>query len=402
MKELKTKIEIMLPLLNEKQRRIYLASEAQSYGYGGISEISRISGVSRTTITQGQKEIETGDEILYDSGRVRREGGGRKKITESQAGIEKAVLDAVEAHTLGNPESALLYTNLSLRNIQTELEKQEYSISPPSISEILRENEYSLQGDKKDLYNGEPHPDRNEQFEYINKTCSEAHKAGNPVISIDTKKKENIGNFKNNGREYHKKGEAPKVLDHDFPIPELGKAAPYGVYDVFKNSGFVNVGLSADTAQFAVNSIRKWWEIKGQNDYSDCDEIVITADCGGSNGYRTRLWKTELQNLADELNKKITVVHYPPGTSKWNKIEHRLFSFVSMNWRGRPLESLAVIVSLIGSTKTSKGLTVDCVVDDNIYQKGIVVSDELLNSVNISKHEFHGDWNYSIFPEHIQ
>jgi transposase len=393
------KIKRLLPLLDEKQKRIYLATEAEALGHGVISQVSRITGVSRTTITQGKKEIERNDKIILDVNRVRRKGGGRKKIGEIHTEIEREVLEAVEAHTLGSPESALLYTNLSLRNIQAEVGREGIEVSAPTIAKILRENDYSLQGDKKDLYNGEPHPDRNEQFEYINEICEQAGQKGNPVISIDTKKKENIGNFKNNGQEYHKKGEAPKVFDHDFPIKELGKAAPYGVYDVFKNSGFVNVGLSADTAEFAVNSIRKWWEIKGQVDYLDCDEIVITADCGGSNGYRTRLWKAELQNLANELDKKLTVVHYPPGTSKWNKIEHRMFSFISMNWRGRPLESIALIVSLIGSTKNSKGLTVDCVIDNNTYQKGIQVSDEIFESVNILKHNFHGEWNYSILPK---
>jgi len=400
---LKERIETVLPTLNEKQRRIYLASEAMTAGYGGVTRIHEITGVSRSAIQDGIREIKSSDEIIVDKGRIRRMGGGRKKIIESQPEITNQILDIVEAHTKGDPESVLRYTSKSLRNIAGEVNKpdpENPKVSPMTVGSILRENEYTLQSNRKEISGSEVHPDRDSQFEYISKQCKEAIKDGKPVLSIDAKKKENIGNFKNNGVEYHKKGESVKVLDHDFPIKELGKATPYGIYNIFKNEGFVNVGISSDTSEFAVNSIRKWWEIKGQSDYCDSDEIIITADSGGSNGNRNRLWKTELQNLADELGKKITVLHYPAGTSKWNKIEHRLFSFISRNWRGRPLGSLAVIVSLIGSTKTSKGLTVDCIVDGNSYEKGIKISDSELDSVNIYKHLFHGDWNYTIFPRH--
>ena len=398
---IKQRIETVVPTLNEKQRRIYLASEAMAAGRGGVTRIHEITGVSRSAIHDGIREIESNDEIMREKDRIRRAGGGRKKIIERQPEIASQILGIVEAHTKGDPESVLTYTSKSLRNIAGEVNKSDPEnpkVCPMTVGSILRENDYTLQSNKKEISGAEVHPDRDSQFEYINSQCKEAQKAGNPVLSIDAKKKENIGNFKNNGVEYHKKGEGTKVSDHDFPTKELGKATPYGVYDIFKNKGFVNVGISSDTSEFAVNSIRKWWEIKGQFDYCDSDEIVITADSGGSNGNRNRLWKTELQNLADDLDKKITVLHYPAGTSKWNKIEHRLFSFISRNWRGRPLDSLAVIVSLIGSTKTSKGLTVDCVVDSNSYEKGIKVSDDALDAVNIFKHLFHGDWNYTIFP----
>ena len=400
---LKQRIETVLPTLNEKQRRIYLASEAMTSGYGGVTRIHEITGVSRSAIHGGIREIKSNDEIIADKDKIRRAGGGRKKVIETKPEIASQILEIVESHTKGDPERALIWTSKSLRNIAGEINKSDPEnpkISRMTVGNILQENEYTLQSNKKEISGTESHPDRNSQFEYINYQCKEAEKTGTPVLSIDAKKKEKIGNFENNGVEYHKKGEAPKVLDHDFPIKELGKATPYGVYDIFKNEGFVNVGISSDTSEFAVNSIRKWWEIKGQFEYAHSDEIIITADSGGSNGCRNRLWKTELQNLANELDKKITVLHYPAGTSKWNKIEHRLFSFISRNWRGRPLDSLAVIVSLIGSTKTSKGLTVDCIVDANSYEKGIKVSDKELDNVNIYNHLFHGDWNYTIFPHY--
>jgi hypothetical protein len=258
-----------------------------------------------------------------------------------------------------------------------------------------------LQANRKDLPIQKHHPDRNEQFEYINEQAKIFFLNGAPVISIDAKKKELVGNFKNQGGEYYKAGEAEKVYDHDFPIQELGKATPYGVYDIFKNAGFVNVGVSNDTAEFAVESIRKWWMMTGKERYSNAEEIMITADSGGSNGYRVRLWKAEIQRLANEIHKKITVLHFPPGTSKWNKIEHRLFSFISKNWRGKPLISLAVIVNLISATKTEKGLKVDCVYDEKEYKKGIEVTEEEFDALNIRQHAFHGEWNYTIMPHGI-
>jgi hypothetical protein len=268
-----------------------------------------------------------------------------------------------------------------------------------TIAKELRKQEYTLQGNRKDISIVASHPDRNAQFEYINRQCGLFHLKGYPVLSVDAKKKENIGNFKNSGQEYRKKGKAQKVLDHDFPLSELGKATPYGVYEIFRDAGFVNVGISKDTAEFSVESIRKWWNLKGNESYPKARELLITADCGGSNGYRVRLWKAELQILANELKKKITVLHFPPGTSKWNKIEHRLFSFISKNWRGQPLLSMAVIVNLIGSTKTKTGLSVDCVVDGGVYEKGVEVSDEEFKAIKIKPHKFHGEWNYTILPQ---
>jgi hypothetical protein len=293
----------------------------------------------------------------------------------------------------------LTWCSKSLRHIEVALKNEGFDVSYVTIAKILREEGYSLHANRKELAIAKGHPDRNEQFEYINKQTGLFFAKNAPVLSRDAKKKENIGNFKNNGSEYHKKGEAPKVLDHDFPIKELGKATPYGIYDIFKNEGFVSVGVSKDTAEFAVESIRKWWKIVGSKNYPSAKEMLLTADSGGSNGYRVRLWKAELQIMANELNKKITVVHFPPGTSKWNKIEHRLFSFISKNWRGQPLISMAVIVNLIGSTITANGLKVDCVVDEGEYQRGVEVSDEEYNSIVIKPHKFHGEWNYTILPQ---
>ena len=291
----------------------------------------------------------------------------------------------------------LLWTSKSVRNLSSALDDNGYKASHVLVSSLLKYMGYTLQADRKDITINSQHPDRNAQFEYINEQAKLFYLKGAPVLSIDAKKKEKIGNFANKGREYHKKGKGPKVLDHDFPIKELGKAAPFGVYDIFKNHGFVSVGVSSDTAQFAVATVRKWWSIVGCKKYPKAKEMLITADSGGSNGYRVRLWKAELQILADELGIKITVLHFPPGTSKWNKIEHRLFSFISKNWRGRPLVSLALIVNLIGSTKIG-GNKVDCVIDKSKYEKGIEISDEEYAAIKIKHHKFHGEWNYTIKP----
>lgn len=396
---IKKKIETIIKILDEKQRRLVLAAEAKSLGYGGIKLISELSGVSRRTITRGIKEIENEDKNVFNTERCRKKGGGRKTIEETQPGIKKAIEQILEAHTKGDPETPLIWTSKSLRHLEAELKEIGFTIDHATIARLLKELGYSLQGNRKELAIKEQHPDRNAQFEYINKMTKLFFIKGIPVLSIDAKKKENIGNFKNNGKEYHKKGSATKVLDHDFPISELGKATPYGVYDIFKNHGFVNVGLSSDTAEFAVESLRKWQSIVGAQQYPNAKEIMITADCGGSNSYRTRLWKMQLQILANELRKKITVLHFPPGTSKWNKIEHRLFSFISMNWRGQPLISEAVIVDLIASTKTDTGLKVDCVIDKNLYPRGIKVLDEDFDAINIKPHKFHGEWNYTISPQ---
>jgi len=399
---LKIRIETMLPILDERQRRIFLATEARAIGYGGISRISAISGISRTTITQGIKEIENGH-ITQSENRCRRKGGGRKPISEIQPGIIQELENLLEGNVSGDPMKPLMWTSKSVRNLEKALKDRGYSISYSSVSEILKNLGYSLQANRKALPIQKQHPERNEQFEYINEQAKRFFLNDSPVLSIDAKKKEIVGNFKNHGEEYHKKGAAERVYDHDFPIKELGKATPYGVYDIFKNKGFVNVGISGDTSEFAVESIRKWWRMIGEDIYPDAKEIMITADSGGSNGCRVRLWKMELQRLANEIQKEITVLHFPPGTSKWNKVEHRLFSFISKNWRGKPLISLAVIVNLISSTQTEgeRGLKVDCVIDDREYKKGITVSDEEFKAINIKQHPFRGEWNYTIVPQSI-
>jgi hypothetical protein len=399
--ETKNRIATMLPILDERQRRLFLANEANAFGYGGVKAICEISGVSRVTIIQGKKEIASGNMDLLPIGRSRHPGGGRKPKASQSDGLIDTLHKIVEPHIKGDPMTFLTWCSKSLRNIEKEMKKQGYDISYLTISHLLRSEGYSLQASRKDQSIKKNDPDRDAQFEYINKQAGIFSLKKAPVLSIDAKKKENIGNYKNNGCEYYKKGTAPKVSDHDFPTEELGKAIPYGVYDIFKNEGFVNVGVSNDTAEFAVESIRKWWKLVGRTIYADSNEILLTADCGGSNGYRVRLWKAELQILANELEKKITVVHFPPGTSKWNKIEHRLFSFISKNWRGQSLMSLAIIVSLIGSTKTSKGLKVNCIVDDGMYNRGVDITDEEFDAIRIEPHNFHGEWNYTILPQII-
>ena len=356
--------------------------------------------MSRPTLTEGVKELDNPEAKTMPRGRSRKPGAGRKTVREKNPGIMSDLEELVSAHTQGNPERTLLHTNKSLRKLAKGLEAKGYSVCHRVVGILLEELGYGLQADKKTLTVKPSHPDRNEQFEYINTETTKAIAEGTPVISIDAKKKENIGNFKNNGQTYQPHKTPIEVLDHDFPIPEFGKATPYGIYNIFKNQGFVNVGLSADTATFAVESIRRWWHAEGMADYSNAAEVVITADCGGSNGYRNRLWKCELQRFANEINKTIRVLHYPPGTSKWNKIEHRLFSFISINWQGIPLISVALILSLIGATTTEKGLAVTCVLDENTYVTGKKVSDEELSDVNIICDKFHGDWNYKILPCH--
>jgi hypothetical protein len=388
----------ILPLLDERQRRLYLANEAKSLGYGGISKVSKISGVSRVTITLGMTEISQEGYQPKAETRCRKKGGGRKPIEAKEPDFLRDLENLIEPHTKGDPASPLRWVSKSTRNLETTLKGMGHDVSDTTISEKLKSQGFSLQSNKKDLSIALSHPDRNAQFEYINNLARQYMDETQPVISIDAKKKEKIGNFQNNGAEYSQKNNPVKVLDHDFPIKELGKATPYGVYDIMNNAGFVNVGISSDTAEFAVESIRKWWNKIGQKLYPKANTIYITADSGGSNGVRSKLWKVKLQELATETGLKLRVSHFPPGTSKWNKIEHRLFSFISKNWRGVPLISLAVIVSLIGATTTTTGLTVECIVDYNEYQKGIEVSEEELSKVNIIRDEFHGDWNYSIMP----
>lgn len=388
----------MLPLLDEKQRRLYLANEAKALGHGGITQVSRVSGVSRVTITRGLSEIQPGS-TLAPAPRCRRPGGGRKRLDAKHPGLLGELQALLEPHTKGDPMNPLVWSSKSTRALEAALREKGYSISDTTVAERLKSLGYSLQANKKDLALTPCHPDRDAQFEHINATAKAHMAAGNPVISIDAKKKEIIGNFKNHGAEYARKKTPVKVFDHDFPIPELGKATPYGVYDVMKNAGFVSVGVSGDTAEFAVASIRRWWLEMGREAYPSATRLYITADSGGSNGSRVRLWKVKLQELSNALGLTLQVSHFPSGTSKWNKIEHRLFSFVSKNWRGKPLVSLAVIVNLIAATRTKAGLTVKCVVDYGTYPKGVTVPKREMEELNIQHDDFHGEWNYSIAPK---
>jgi hypothetical protein len=384
-------------LYNEQQRRIFAASEARVIGYGGISMLSRITGLDREAISRGLKEINSSEN--NDTSRIRKIGGGRKKIEEIMPEIKDKLEEIMNSSTCGSPESALKWTKKSLHNIEDELKEMGYIVSHTTVYRLLSELDYSMQGNQKSIEGNSQHPDRNDQFENINKKVKEFQDKGQPVISVDTKKKELIGKFKNNGKEYCKKGQPTKVNVHDFEDKKKGSVRPYGVYDIKNNQGWVNVGTDKDTAMFAVESIRRWWYNLGKENYPHATQILITADGGGSNGSRTRLWKYELQKLATELDLDITVCHYPPGTSKWNAIEHRMFSYISQNWRGRPLESHEVIINLIASTTTKKGLKIKCAIDDNKYEKGIKISDEQMELININADSVLGNWNYTIKPQ---
>lgn len=393
-KRIRLKLAGVLPFLNEKQRRILAAAEARSYGYGGVKLMAEITGLCRDTIYRGVQDLE-GSEV---SDRIRNKGGGRKRLTDNYPELLSALNSLIEPSTRGDPESPLRWTCKSTRNISQSLNQLGYEISFKSVANILHELEYSLQSNKKTSEGKADHPDRNEQFEYIDKLAKRLLRKNNPVISVDTKKKELIGDYKNNGKEWRKKGDPIEVLSHDFPDPEVPKAVPYGVYDIGSNAGWVNVGISADTAEFAVESIWQWWKHMGKKKYEDAPCILICADAGGSNGYRLHLWKRELQKFSDKTLFEITVAHFPPGTSKWNKIEHRLFSYISTNWRGHPLTDYQTVVNLIAATKTSTGLTVKARLDKREYKKGIKVSKKEMQNLNIAPHKFHGEWNYTIRP----
>ena len=397
--QLRKKYQILLPHLDEKSARLFLASEAKSMGRGAKVKVAKLAGVSRTRINKGIAELESSvkPSISERRKKTRKPGGGRKAHKESQPGVTEALERIVNPHTLGDPMNPLLWTSKSWRKIQTELKKQGFEIGHVTIGEILKSKDYSLQGNKKTNEGGAV-ADRDEQFEYINKAALSFMKEGAPVISVDCKKKELIGAYKNSGVEWHKKGEAPNVKVYDFIDKDLGKAVPYGVYDMAKNQGWVSVGISKDTAEFAVNTIRTWWQQMGKEQYGLTKKLLITADGGGSNSSRSRLWKKELQLFASETGMEIKVCHFPPGTSKWNKIEHRLFSFISKNWRGKPLESLEVIVNLIASTTTEKGLKVKALADKRQYEKGLKVTDEEIKSIKLKIDKFRGDWNYNIYP----
>jgi len=393
---LRQKYDTILPFLSERQRRLYLSVEAIHFGYGGVTKVSKLSGVSRVLITKGKKELEENRSIPFE--KSRREGGGRKKKTDKYPGIKKELKKILEPHTRGEPESALLWTSKSLRKISAELKEKGYTISYRVIGEILKSEGFSLQANKK-TDEWKTHPDRNEQFLHIHQKVKSFQKGGDPVISIDAKKKELIGNFKNNGKEWHPKGQPEETKVYDFPSDAEGKVTPYGVYDITNNKGWVSVGIDKDTSEFAVQSIRNWWYKMGSCYLKQPSRLLITADGGGSNGSRVRLWKKEIQGLANELNMDITVCHFPPGTSKWNKIEHKLFSYISLNWRGKPLTSYEMVVKLIGSTATAGGLKVISELDTNVYKKGIKVSDKDFEKLNIQRDDFHGEWNYTVSPQ---
>ena len=391
------KYQQMKQALNEKQWRQYLALEAKEQG--NITKVAKAAGVSKNTIKKGIREVESGD--LYTPGnRLRKEGGGRKKMSASDPSLI-ADLEAL-THPKGDPMTYLRYTTKSVVHLEEALGKLGHCIKRSALAELLQRLGYSLKPNKKTL-EGESHPDRDRQFQHINKRCQEFEKQGNPILSIDCKKKEPLGNFKNNGREWAKKGKEyeTQVNVYDFPSLAQGHANPYGIYDVLKKQGFVNVGIDHDTAAFAVESIRRWWKEYGSKLYPQATGLLLTADGGGSNGVRTRLFKVELQKLANELQIPITLCHYPRATSKWNVIEHQLFSFISINWRAKPLTSLAVILELISQTTTPSGLTVTAMADTNTYPTGIKVSDEAFKKLNILRDSFHGDWNYTIKPQNM-
>jgi hypothetical protein len=392
---IRARYEQMAPFLDERGRRLFVAGEALSLGHGGVTAVAAATGMARSTINRGLGELKAGHADL--GGAIRRPGGGRKRAVETQPGLLMALEALIEDAIRGDPESPLRWVSRSQRNIAEALRCQGFEVSQKLVGRLLRELKYSCQANRK-TREGSSHPDRNAQFEYINVTVKAAITAGEPAISVDTKKKELVGDFRNPGRELRPRGDPEPVRVHDFKIPELGKVAPYGVYDIAANQGWVNVGIDADTAAFAVESIRRWWERLGRARYPEAGRLVITADCGGSNGARVRLWKRELQRFANETGLAVTVAHLPPGTSKWNRIEHRLFAYISQNWRGKPLVSHQVIIQLIGATTTNTGLTVTCDIDADSYPKGIKVSDAEMDAINIERHTFHGDWNYTIKP----
>lgn len=394
----------MMPVLNEKQRRLFLGCMADCLGRGAVALLHNLTKVSRVTINHGRDEaaelIEdpTARPRVSELEQTRRPGAGHKSIVEKYPTIKEELMALVDGSTIGNPENPLCWTTKSLRHLEKELKNKGFDVSFSTIQDLLADMGFSLQQNQKYISSA-VHPDRNEQFEYINSSVKDFIARGQPVISVDTKKKELVGNFKNAGAEYRPCGLPLKVMDHDFKTKDTQRAVPYGIYDIERNEGYVNVGISHDTAEFAVQSIRQWWEQMGRPVYPDAKELLITADGGGSNGWRCRLWKTELQKFADDSGLSIKVCHFSPGSSKWNKIEHRMFAFISKNWRGHPLETLAVIVSLIGSVRTDKGLKIQCDSDEREYEKGVKVSEEEYSAVNIQPDSWHGEWNYTISPK---
>ena len=393
------KYEALRGLMDEQMRRLWAAAEARALGYGGVSTVARAIGLTRPTIAAGMKELGDARQLtpIAPKHRIRREGAGRPRATEVDARLRPALQELVEPSTRGHPMSPLRWTCKSVRTLAAELMHQGHVVSHQTVSEVLQQLGYSLQANRK-TREGTAHPDRNAQFEHIARRAKAFQQRAQPVISVDTKKKELVGDFKNAGREWHPKGKPPTVRVHDFADDELGKAIPYGVYDLSTNAGWVSVGIDHDTPEFAVESIYCWWRQMGCKTYPDARELLITADGGGSNGSRPRLWKVALQRLADVTGLKISVCHFPPGTSKWNKIEHRMFCHITRNWRGRPLESLEVVVNLIASTTTTKGLRVRAALDTDKYQTGVKIDDATMAALHLTMDKFHGDWNYAITP----
>jgi len=390
------KFEVLARVLDERTRRLVAAAEAEALGFGGVTAVAQASGLSRGTVIRGMAELKVAPKPTRGQ-RIRRKGAGRKKTIDQDATLKRDLESLVEPVTRGDPESPLRWTCKSVRQLAAELKRMGHQTSHRMVAELLHAMDYSLQANRKTL-EGSSHPDRDAQFHHISYKSREFQAGRQPVISVDTKKKELVGDFKNNGRELRPKADPEKVRVHDFLIPELGRAAPYGVYDVTQNAGWVSVGVDHDTAAFAAQSIRRWWESMGAKAYPEARKLLITADSGGSNGARVRLWKVELQRLADETGLEISVCHLPPGTSKWNKIEHRLFSFISQNWRGKPLVSHQVIVNLIAATTTQTGLRVRAEVDLAKYPKGVKVSDKQVAGIRLERDLFHGEWNYTILP----
>jgi len=384
-----------LGTLNEYQVRLFVAERALSAGRGGISRLARLTGMSRTTIAKGATELHS--RPAPTAGRIRQSGGGRRRVEDADPGLLRPLTRILEETTAGDPMSALKWTNKSTRTIAGELTRLGHPVSAVTVGRLLETLGYSRQGNIKTL-EGPQHPDRDAQFRYINAQVKTFQRSGDPVVSVDTKKKELVGPFRNAGQTWRPQGRPTEVLTHDFPQSALGKAIPYGTYDVGRDAAVVNVGVSHDTAEFAVESIRRWWRLMGQRTYPAARRLLISADAGGSNGPRLRAWKVHLQELATDLSVPITVCHYPPGTSKWNKIEHRLFSFISLNWKGQPLVSYEAVVNLIGHTRTSRGLKVKAVLDTHTYDTGRPVADEEVQALRIKRHTFHPDWNYTFLP----
>jgi transposase len=399
---IRTKYNALEEQLDERTRRLWAAAEANSFGHGGTRIVSKATGLSEVTIRLGRRELAS-SQTQPDTQirqRIRRPGGGRKRITAKQEGLLEALDALVEPSSRGDPNTPLRWTCKSTRNLEAKLRSQGFQISHTKVGRLLKSLGYSLQSTRK-RYEGSSHPDRNAQFEYINTLVKDFQKRNQPVISVDTKKKELVGNFANRGREYQPKGIPEEVEVYDFPSLATGKGIPYGVYDMTANAGWVSVGTTHDTAQFAVATLRQWWFRMGMAMYPNAKELLITADGGGSNGARCRLWKAELQKFADETDLRITVCHFPPGTSKWNKIEHRMFCHITGNWRGRPLSSYEVIVNLIANTTTSAGLTIEAALDTHDYPTGIKITDEQMRELNLRKHDFHSsDWNYTLESRH--